>query len=695
MKAAETDVLRFLKKQDQFHIPIYQRTYSWTAKECTQLWNDIIRTGERDDIPFHFIGSIVYVEKGLSQVSMRTPVFVIDGQQRMTTITILLAALADALGDSEPVDGFSKSKLVGYYLLNDRETGDRRYKLMLTDTDRDTLNSIIEKRPLPKDVSVRVNENYKLLKDLIDKRKDDLTIVCKGIAKLFIVDIALTRGQDNPQLIFESLNSTGLVLTQADLIRNLVLMDLETDLQDRVYTQHWRPMELAFGQENYDEHFNKFIRHYLTMKTGEIPRIRDVYEEFKNYLRSEVGVMRLVEDLQNLSGHYCAMALGAEKDPELGKVFRDLLELKSDVTYPLLLGLYQEYLSGALERNDFLHATRVIESYLFRRTICGMPSNKHNETFRLIAKNLVKGRYLESLMTQFLNLQPSRRFPNNEEFTRHLEARDLYVVRDRCLYFLRRLENHGRREIVQISSYSIEHIMPQNRNLSDDWKRSLGENWENIHDTYLHTLGNLTLTAYNSKYSDHPFPRKRDMPNGFKTSPLYLNEGLGSVDAWNESAIRKRAEKLARRACEVWPFPTSPTVAQSPSRTTTRKDEWSWTDYRWLAHSPIWPLFEKLQSAVLSLHPSVHEDPKKTKISYRAQSQFVDIVPQKKRLTLTLKIDIADISDPKKICKDVSRVGHVGTGNTLVGLDDPDDLDYVMNLVRQSLEKQLGGNTGD
>lgn len=691
MKAVEASVLSFLRKQDQFHIPIYQRTYSWTKKECVQLWDDIIRAGERDNIPFHFIGSIVYVEKGLSQVSKRAPLLVIDGQQRMTTIAILLAALADALGDSEPIDGFSEKRLFGYYLRNDLETGDRRHKLILTETDRDTLTSIIEKRPLPPNHSVRVSENHKLFKYLIGRQKDDLATVCKGIAKLVIVDIALDRDQDNPQLIFESLNSTGRVLTQADLIRNFVLMGLEPDLQDRVYRQHWHPMELAFGQENYNEHFDRFVRHYLTLKTGAIPRIGDVYEAFKDFrLRSDADVVTLVTDLQNFSTHYCAMALGAEKDPGLREAFNDLRELKSDVTYPLLLELYQDYASGTLERDDFLHAVRLVESYLFRRTICGMASNTHGEIFRVFGNALKKERYLESLKAHFLGFRSHWGFPGDAEFKRDLKHRDLYNIRTRN-YLLRKLENHGRKETVQVLSYTIEHIMPQNEDLPQEWRKSLGEDWENIHRTYLHTLGNLTLTAHNSEYSDHPFPWKRDMPNGFKTSPLYLNEGLGSVETWNESAIGERAEKLARRACEVWPVPALPPDVLAAYRpTSTKKDQLSLSDFPFLARPPVWSLFEKLQSEVLSLDPCVFRDIKKSHIAYRVESSFVSVTPRSWHLVLILNMGFPDVSDPRGICW--PNTSSPGAGDVGIEFRDLADLDYVMGLVRQAFEQQFKGD---
>jgi len=278
MKATEAKLIDLLRKAPQFVIPIYQRTYSWTDKECRQLWDDIVRTGGDDAIAVHFIGSIVYIEQGLVPTTLLSPLLVIDGQQRLTTVMLLIAALAKALHDTEPVDGFSQRKLRNYYLLNPEETGERHYKLLLSQTDRASLTAIVGSTEQPKEQSLRVTENFQFFEGLIAGCKGDFAAVCKGLAKLVVVDLALNRGQDNPQLIFESMNSTGRELTQADLIRNYILMGLEPELQTRLYEDFWRPMEVDFGQQAYGTHFDGFMRNYLTvkMKTGEIPNVRNV-----------------------------------------------------------------------------------------------------------------------------------------------------------------------------------------------------------------------------------------------------------------------------------------------------------------------------------------------------------------------------------------------------------------------------------
>lgn len=702
MKATEAKLIEFLKKSPQFVIPIYQRTYSWTEKECRQLWDDIVRTGRDDKLVAHFVGSIVYVEKGLSNLTTQEPLLVIDGQQRLTTLTLLLAALSKALekqeeGSREPVDGFSPRKLRNYYLLNPEEEGERHYKLLLSQTDKASLIAILDNVEQPKDPSLRVTANFALFEDLIASNQSDLVTVCKGIAKLVVVDIALNRDQDNPQLIFESMNSTGRELSQADLIRNFVLMGLEPKLQTRLYEQHWRPMELDFGQEAYGTHFDAFMRHYLTVKTGEIPRLDGIYDVFKQHSRSaavaQQGVEELVKDVRYFAHYFCAMALGAEEDAELKLAFHDLRELKVDVAYPFLLELYHDYSNGMLSKTDFAAIVRMIESYVFRRAICTIPTNSMNKTFATFTKAIRKDRYLESIQAHFLLLPSYRRFPTDEEFHRDLQTRDLYNFRSRS-YWLRRLENHGRKERVVVDEYTIEHIMPQNENLPAAWKADLGADWERVQQTWLHTLGNLTLTGYNSEYSDRPFKEKRDMDGGFRISPLKLNAGLGQLDTWNEDAIKTRAGKLAESATDVW---QSPKLSEA-TLVTYRRGGVAPTGYTIADHPPLLTpamngLFEAFRKQVLALNPCVTEEFLKLYVAYKAETNFVDVVPQAKRLRLSLNIDFAEITDPKGIAKDVTNLGRWGNGDVEVSLSTLQELPYVLGLVRQAFEKQMGNGT--
>ena len=701
MKATEAKLLDFLKKSPQFVIPIYQRTYSWTEKECRQLWDDIVRSGGNENISVHFVGSIVYVESGLSQVTHQAPLLVIDGQQRLATVMLLLEALAKVVADSEPFDGFSQRKIRNYFLLNPEESGDRHFKLLLSQTDKDSLTAIVGGTKLPKVHSLRVTENYSFFKRWINEIKDDLAILCKGLAKLVVVDIALNRDQDNPQLIFESMNSTGKELSQADLIRNFILMRLETKIQTRLYEQFWRPMEVDFGQEAYGTHFDLFMRHYLTVKTGEIPKINAVYDAFKFHARStrdsnvddNTHVEGLVRDIRDYSCYFCAMALGKETDIDLKRVFHDLLELKVDVAYPFLLELYHDYTSGLLSKDDFTHSVQLVEAYVFRRAICTIPTNSMNKTFANFTKALKKDRYLENIQAQFLLLPSYRRFPKDDEFYRDLQTRDLYNFRSRS-YWLRRFENFGRKEPVPVDEYTIEHILPQNENLLPKWREALGMEWQRIQQTWLHTLGNLTLTGYNSEYGDRIFTEKRDMKGGFKQSPLKLNDGLGQLEQWNEENIKMRAEKLAGLAIQVWAGPQlDAAVLAGYQPLQVANETYSIQDHPYLLTPNLYPVFEAFRKAVLMLDTCVTEEFLKHYVAYKSETNFVDIIPQAKRLRLSINMRFAEVSDPKGLCRDITYIGRWGNGDIEVGLSTLEELPYVIGLVRQSLEQQLGNSS--
>jgi predicted transport protein len=547
-------------------------------------------------------------------------------------------------------------------------------------------------------------QNFKLFEDLIIGCGSDLAAVCKGLAKLMMVDIKLKRGEDNPQLIFESMNSTGKELSQADLIRNYILMGLEPGLQTRLYDLFWRPMEIDFGQEAYSTHFDAFMRHYLTVKTGEIPNINAVYDAFKEHARisrtnaddENSHIENLVHEIRDYARHFCAMALGSEPDADLKLAFHDLRELKVDVAYPFLLELYHDYKAGLLPKVELLASVRLIEAYVFRRAICAIPTNSMNKTFATFTKVLKKDHYFESIQAHLLLLPSYRRFPGDEEFHRDLHTRDLYNFRSRS-YWLRRLENHGRKERVAVDEYTIEHILPQNENLSPKWREALGADWQRIQQTWLHTLGNLTLTAYNSDYSDRPFLEKRDMPNapekGLKQSPLKLNQGLGVLENWDETAIKARAGKLADLAVRVWSAPMlTRDILDAYRPKVDAVTECTIADHPHLVTPSMRPVFEAFRKAVLALDPCVSEEFLKNYVAYKAETNFVDIYPQAKKLALVLNLQFSEINDPKMICIDIT--GRRLNGDVQASVKSLEDLPYVIGLVRQSLEPQLG-NGGD
>lgn len=690
MKAQDLQLTQLLQGAKQFVIPIFQRTYSWEISHCEQLWLDVLRVGAGSEKDSHFIGSVVYIpEQETSAAISRW--LVIDGQQRITTIILLLLNLKDRLlkeGRTEPVSG---DEIEDYYLRNRYGRDELKYKILLTKTDRATLIDLLDGRKPHDPVSYRIIENYDFFKEKIQTA--DLDRVYQGIMRLMIVDVRLQQGLDNPQMIFESMNSTGKALTQADLIRNYVLMGLPHEEQTRLYNEYWAPIEADFGAESYSKQFDEFVRYFLVLQTGSYRIKRDeVYQEFKEFSRN-YEVENLLSLLKRFADYYCCIALGSDKDKDLGAAFYDIRELRADVCYPLLMEFYDDYKNNLLSQEEFIEALLLVESYVFRRAGCDIPTNSMRQTFATFSRKLKKDRYLESIKATFLLLPSYRRFPKDEEFKIQLKVKNLYNFNRRS-YWLRRFENFGRKERVQVHDYTIEHIMPQNENLNQKWKEALGDEWKRIQEQYLHTLGNLTLTGYNTEYSDRSFIEKRDMEGGFKDSPLKLNKGLGKCENWNESTIIERAHKLAERAAIIWNSPEIPEDILEIYRTKGKDEnnisQYTIDDHPFLSGGVTLDLFKEFRKSVLELDECVREEFLKLYVAYKAETNFVDVIPQSKRLRMTLNIDFPDINDPRGICKDITGLGRWGNGNVEVSLETLEDIPYIIGLVRQALERQLG-----
>lgn len=697
MKANATKFLGFLHKANQFIIPIYQRNYSWDEKQCQQLWDDIMRVGNNDSILVHFIGSIVYVQGGHSSVTLEAPLLVIDGQQRLTTLTILLEALARSVKDEEPIDGFSAKKIRHNFLSNPLEDGDRFYKLLLSENDQETLKSIVRNSDLPKEHSIRIRENFEFFLERISDRKTNIKHVCRGIAKLMIVDIALERDQDNPQLIFESMNSTGKALSEADLIRNYILMGLEPKLQTDIYQDLWRPMEIDFGQEAYGEQFDDFMRHYLTIKMGDIPRQSEVYEAFKEYSQaffSGGGLVRdLVADIRKYSQYFVFMALGVEKRQILKELFNDLfIDMNYSVSMPFLMEAYSDFETGLITEVQFADIVRLVESYVFRRSICQIPTNSMNKTFAEFTRHIDKENYFASFRAHFASLKTYRRFPTNEEFEFEFSRRNVYKY-SLGRYLLRKIENFDKKEKISVDNYTIEHVMPQNPNLSKEWQKELGDNWREIQEKYLHTIGNLTLTGYNAEYSDKSFAEKKNNEKGFIKSPLKLNASIAKVETWNEESIVKRGKELAKESIEIWPNVsiTEEEIARfKPKQIVSQEtSNFSVSDNEYLSRKHVRDLFESLRKEVLAIDPDISETFLKHWIAYKAETNFVDVVPKAKGLRLSINMKYKEIIDPKGITEDISGKGRWGNGEVSVHFRNLDELPYVMTLIRQSYQKQM------
>ncbi len=696
MKAEDTLVTSLLEGAKQFIVPIFQRDYSWGTKHCQQLWKDVIRVGSDPKVKGHFLGSVVYVAAEDNSAAI-TRWLLIDGQQRMTTLTLLLIALRDRIKELQDAgedlgEVSTPEELDDYYLRNRHGKGDRRHKLHLRRADHDTLISRLDGKGIPDAASERIKENYNFLRDLVSKA--DVQIVYAGIKKLVVVDVCLTRGQDDPQMIFESLNSTGVDLTQADLIRNFVLMRLDETSQTQLYEEYWQPIEHAFGRR-YRTEFDKFVKDFLTLqlRPGTPLKAAEIYHEFRSFFLRTVdkcGVDGILSDLRRFGTYYTAFSLGQEKQPALKEAFARLRSL-IEVASPVVLTLYDYHdRAKTLSADEFVEAIELLESFVFRRSVCDMQTRSLGQIFASLAYRITESQPLLSLKVALYRQGKKRRFPTDAEFREALETRDIYDMRT-CFYLLDRLENFSK-ERIDTSLFTIEHVMPQNEDLRPEWRTMLGNDWQVVQETWLHRLGNLTLTGYNSTYSDRSFAEKQKIAGGFCDSPLRLNKFIREQSEWTAAAIEQRGKQLAEKALGVW----QPLVVD-PLAVKQRELE----EYKALAANfnienvefdvTAKQLFDAIQPQIQALGSDVVELPNDRSVIYRVFDFFVEIIPRKQRLTLLLNLDFAECEDSSDKSEDATQyafiIGAMESGGVIYTLESLNDIPAAINVVRQAYER--------
>lgn len=687
MDADKGNIYKLLNGDKQYLIPVYQRLYSWEQAQCSRLWLDIV-TMQKENKEGHFLGSIVCIAEKTSPTGVQK-YMVIDGQQRLTTLTLILIALRDSVSvDSE----IKPEKLNLSFLINQFETGDEKYKLLLTEEDKDILISLVEKKPILEGTQSKLLNAYKYFKDQIAKQEIDPQLLFEATGKLQIVIITLEREHDDPQAIFESLNSTGKELSQSDLIRNYVLMGMDKDTQKRLYDNLWRSFEQLFGHKNQDYLMDNFFRDYLTMNMHRIPKIGNVYDEFKaRKLNCKFSNNEdLCNDLYAFAKIYTDIEFAKNTDPQLSALFKEIKALNMSVANPFLMTVIREYQTGVLAPYESLiEIIKLCISYVFRRSICELPTNSLNKTFATFENEIKKTDYLNSVKAFFINRDDYKEFPADKKFGEAFVSKEIYKTRNRN-YILDRLENYDNKSPVIIENLTIEHIMPQNDNLCDEWKADLGEDWKRVHDTYLHTIGNLTLTGYNSEMSDKPFMEKMNMEGGFKQTAVRLNQYVVLQDTWNEKKIKERASILLKKALEIWAFPQLTDEEMAPYKTSEPEDAPKYSIETYDTNLFTRMLFEKLDKRIMNLSPGVKKEFKKLYVAYKLDTNFVDIVFQEKRLRISINMKFADVKDPKGICRDITGVGRWGNGDCELFLNNLGQLDDVMDVIQQSHDSQIG-----
>jgi len=561
MKANETKVEDFLSSnKTQFVIPVYQRNYDWSTSQCKQLLDDILEVGTSKKTNAHFIGSVVYVHDDVYTSSRIKELTVIDGQQRLTTLTLIYLTLYRLAIEMD--DKGLEAEISETYLTNKFAPEEEKLKLRPTENNDKAIKYLLRSDSSEEfnDFS-KVIDNFNYFKSRITQ--ENIDFVLKGLSKLMFVEISLDREKDDPQRIFESLNSTGLELSQADLIRNYILMGLNRKSQNKIYSNYWEIIEkLAKDESLNTSKVSDFIRDYLTLVNNKIPNKSKVYLEFKaKFPTSDLEQLESnLLPIKSLVKYYNKL-LNPKNEPD--RAIRTQLEyinrLEINVAFPFLMKVYEDYSENIIEKETFIKVLDFIQSFAWRRFILGLPTNALNKIFMTLYEKIDKEDYLISLQKWLLKRPGSQRFPKNNELVESLKLKDVYNIKSKNrTYLLERLENFENKETVKIEGnpdITIEHIFPQNPD--PKWKVDLGTDEYNfIKETYLNTIGNLTLSGNNGKLGNKIFTYKRDLEKaGYKDSRLWLNKYLSIAEKWDKAEIERRFDLLAERFLKIWEYP--------------------------------------------------------------------------------------------------------------------------------------------
>lgn len=550
MKANELQINNFLQAPNvQFVIPVYQRNYDWSHSECKDLLNDILSV-ETENRGTHFIGSIVFIHEGTYSTSEVKELVIIDGQQRLTTINILYVALyrfARDLNRTNDAERIYNMFLTNQYVQNKSS----KLKLKQTDSSSKAFDATINSRENDNLPYSNVIENFNFFRRSITE--ENFQTILSGLNRLIFVEISLERGKDDPQRIFESLNSTGLDLSQSDLIRNFILMDLPPIEQTKIFENIWNTIEEnAKDLVRQKSLVSDFIRDYLTLKTKRIPNKNNVYPEFKKLYpnKRDEDFFQELENIKSLSFHYRKFANpSTELDTDIRKELEYLSRLEVNVAFPFLMQVFEDKENGILSKDELIRILKLIQSYTWRRFIVGLPTNALNKIFMTLYSEVDEEEYFDSIVRALMKKRGSAKFPRNEEVKIALRDKDLYNTQAKNkYYFFELLENYNNREYVNTNneSITIEHIFPQNP--SPEWSANLSQDdYFSLKEKYLNTIANLTLSGNNGALSNKDFVAKKHMnidggEQGYAYSRLWLNSYLQTIESWDMNSFEERLE---------------------------------------------------------------------------------------------------------------------------------------------------------
>lgn len=614
MKGSETRLVAYMQgANNRFVIPVYQRSYTWKTENCKQLFDDLIKV-VREHRKSHFFGSIVSVHNPDAEGG-HNEFLVIDGQQRLTTVSLLLLAMYNLMkkGIVVPAKASLGEQIYETYLVDKWQDDDTRIKLKPVKDDKEAFDRLFGDEADYINGS-NLTSNYKFFYERIQKEEISVSELYDAICRLEIISITLNQ-DDNPQLIFESLNSTGVALSEGDKIRNFILMGLPSKEQNDYYEKYWNRIEQCTNND-----VSLFVRDWLSVRQQATPAISRIYYTFKQYVFDEKAEAEsLLTDLLSYAKRYRVLLRGDSCNKSLNACITRLNRLETTVTRPFFLEVLRLYDDQKLTKDEVTTIFLTTETYLFRRSICDLPTNTLNKIFLTLHKDIVRldgteDDYVAKFKYVLLSKKERARFPSDNEFAEAFTTRQIYQMNSKNkVYVLERLENHGTIEDKDIyrhvddGEYSIEHIMPQH--LSNAWIDMLGENYIAIHEEWLHRIANLTLTAYNSKYSNSPFSEKKTMDHGFMDSGIRMNQEIARYEKWTIDEIKDRSEKLTQRALTIWQLPTTDFApAEQPMDTYSLDDDIDLSGRiiaRFTFHNaeqPVTSWIEMFESVLRSLH---------------------------------------------------------------------------------------------
>ncbi len=683
LQTNHTTLNKILEPNVQFKIPIYQRTYDWDKKHCKQLYDDIVKVGNAKQEQFHFIGATTYVSETTTPDVGVSCYKVIDGQQRLTTLLLLLRALRESLDKS--TEHVTEQK-INQLLFNGTESKDgiNYYKLMLTEDDDKILKDIMKDGN--SESSNNITANFKYFISRLHEDGINPDIIWRGIRKLTIVEILIDE-KDNAQAIFESMNSTGLDLSETDMIQNYLLMSGNSEWQKTIYREYWHPMEKRFGEEQ-NEHLEDFIRNYLTMHRGKIVSKREIYEYFKTHMINR-DKEEEIKKMHKYSEYY-ANLIGIPQPPSnnpkeqkdlkyLKKVIKHIYSQDTNVANSLLLKLLADHADKIITEEECVQAFILIDSYLLRCHVCDM-SKGGNKAFPEIIPKIIESDYVKSIEKALMSKAGNRKFPRDVTFRENLERLPLYMNRTMCKYMLVRLEHEKSKETSDPDNLTIEHVMPQT--LTDEWKNELGRNWEDKHEKHLHTIGNLTLTAYNPVFGNMSFSYKR---TGYEKSNVMLTREISEHTNWDDVKIKERTRLLSEQAVKLWKCPTG-YDSEGKDQEFIRDNEAYEDEYLEGKNIELWnKMKEKIQSSCdgLIFRMTTLYGTFRLPTTASKSSVICSLEARRNKITIIYNTKLGDkILSPSGFVRDISNIGHFGSGHLSSTIMSEEDIGKAVNLVK-------------